>query len=287
MQPVIVSQIINRAVTDTKAFAEQFKVRLAIVENLEEARILGDSDRLVQVMTNLISNAAKFSHPDRAVEISSRLYKPGYVRISVVDHGIGIAKEFHSRIFQKFAQADGSDSKAKGGTGLGLNITRSLVEKMGGTISFESEVGAGTTFHVDFPLLFKSDQTARATPTGKPRILHVEDDLAIAKMIARLLANQAEVLNVESVEEGLALAARQDFDLAIIDLGLADGNGLDVVPMLQNPAGQPPPVIVFSAHDQKLPNLPESVVHVLVKAKASDRELVEAVRSVISSQAPV
>jgi len=110
-----------------------------------------DHDRLVQVLTNLLSNAIKFSPRGGRVTLALCLHA-GRARLSVRDQGSGIPPAFQPRVFQRFAQADGADTRQKGGTGLGLSISKSLVEEHGGQISFETAPGAGTTFHVDLPL---------------------------------------------------------------------------------------------------------------------------------------
>ena len=113
--------------------------------------ILGDEDRLVQILTNLLSNAAKYSDRGQAVEIRLALAAP-WARASVLNRGPEIPSEFRERIFQKFSQADASDTRLRGGTGLGLSISKALVERMGGRIQFESGPEA-TIFHVELPLL--------------------------------------------------------------------------------------------------------------------------------------
>jgi signal transduction histidine kinase len=112
--------------------------------------VLADPDRLMQVFTNLLSNAAKFSLDSGQVHISmdSRGSK---IRFSVRDYGTGIPYEFRSRIFQKFSQADSSDKRRCEGTGLGLSIAKKIVESMHGSLNFESEIGVGTTFYFDLP----------------------------------------------------------------------------------------------------------------------------------------
>jgi PAS domain S-box-containing protein len=109
-----------------------------------------DSDRLIQVITNLLSNAMKFSPPGKVVEVKVSRSGIG-VRVEVCDHGPGVPEDFRSRIFQKFSQADSSDTRQSGGSGLGLSISRLLVEKMGGTMGFLSEAGAGATFFFELP----------------------------------------------------------------------------------------------------------------------------------------
>ena len=101
-------------------------------------------------MENLLSNAAKFSPYGETVRVT--LARRGtQLRVAVTDRGPGIPQEFHSRLFEKFAQIDPPSGRQKGGTGLGLNIARAIVEQFGGTIGFSSELGVGTTFHFDLP----------------------------------------------------------------------------------------------------------------------------------------
>jgi signal transduction histidine kinase len=128
-------------------------------------RLLADEDRLMQVLTNLLSNAMKFSPPGGLVSLRVAPLDRRY-RISIEDRGSGIPESFRSRIFCKFAQADGSDTRQKGGTGLGLNIVREIVLQPGGSIGFDSTEGQGTVFHVDLPAaaLIESNAVASATP---------------------------------------------------------------------------------------------------------------------------
>jgi len=110
--------------------------------------VQGDELRLMQVLTNLMSNAAKFSNIGEDVRIS--VAKKGKrVRISVSDTGSGIPASAQASIFEKFTQADSSDQRQIGGTGLGLSIAKSIVNGLGGDINFTSEVGKGTTFFFD------------------------------------------------------------------------------------------------------------------------------------------
>ncbi|HEX8789108.1 MAG TPA: ATP-binding protein, partial [Telluria sp.] len=105
-----------------------------------------------QVLTNLLSNAIKFSEPGGAVALSLEA-ADGQLLLAVADQGAGIPDHFRERVFQRFAQADGADSRRKGGTGLGLSISKSIVEEHGGRIWFDSVEGQGTTFHVALPLV--------------------------------------------------------------------------------------------------------------------------------------
>jgi PAS domain S-box-containing protein len=126
-------------------YAQPLKVRYRFERHPDQAWAVGDSNRLLQVFANLLSNAAKFSNEGDVVDIRI-LDEAGMFRVEIEDKGKGIPLAFRDRIFKKFAQADDGDTRRQGGTGLGLNITQSLVEKMGGEIGFDSEVGKGTVF---------------------------------------------------------------------------------------------------------------------------------------------
>ena len=126
-------------------YATPLGVQFRFAEHPEQAWVTGDPNRLLQVFANLLSNAAKFSHAGDMVDIRI-LKQQGGFRVEVQDRGVGIPLAFRERIFRKFAQADDGDTRHQGGTGLGLNITHSLIEMMGGAIGFDSEVGVGTVF---------------------------------------------------------------------------------------------------------------------------------------------
>ncbi|MBL6945748.1 MAG: PAS domain S-box protein [Rhodospirillales bacterium] len=150
MAAISLPSLIDQAIADSREFGKKRKVAVEVLGEVPDAAVFGNRDRLLQVMGNLLSNAAKFSPENSRVEISAA--ETGkLVRISVVDRGPGIPEEFHSRIFGKFSQADGSDTRQAGGTGLGLSISKAITEKHGGRIDFETKPGQGTTFHVDLP----------------------------------------------------------------------------------------------------------------------------------------
>lgn len=151
VKPVEVGSFLQLAVEAHQGLAQQYKVRIAVQEASPEIRVSADSDKLMQVMGNLLSNAAKFSPPEGLVSVSARRQPPNMVRISVTDQGPGIPVKFRPMVFQKFAQADSSDRRQKQGSGLGLSITKAIVERMGGKIAFETQTGAGTTFYFDLP----------------------------------------------------------------------------------------------------------------------------------------
>ena len=145
-----IEEVVREAMVLNKAFAERFRVRFELAAPLPARSVLADRKRLLQVMTNLLSNAAKFSPEGDAVEIRMAESRSS-VRIEVQDHGPGIPEAFRPRIFGRFAQADSTASRQKGGTGLGLAICKRLIEMMRGRIGFEDRPGGGSTFWFELP----------------------------------------------------------------------------------------------------------------------------------------
>ncbi|HKC13201.1 MAG TPA: HAMP domain-containing sensor histidine kinase, partial [Vicinamibacteria bacterium] len=152
LRPLEIGPFLEQAIEANEAYGAQFRVSFVLNGVPPRLGIRADPDRLMQVITNLLSNAAKFSPSDGTVLVSAQRHG-GVVRITVTDRGPGIPEEFRARIFQRFAQADASTTREKGGTGLGLNISKAIVERMGGLIGFETEVGTGTIFYVELPLV--------------------------------------------------------------------------------------------------------------------------------------
>jgi PAS domain S-box-containing protein len=144
--------LIEQAIEANQSYADQFGVKFAFQEKIYDAEVNADSDRLMQVLTNLLANAAKFS-PQNGVVIVNVRKENGMVRVEIQDRGPGIPDKFKSRIFQKFAQARNQDGRQQSGSGLGLSISKVIVEKLGGTINFESREGSGTTFYFLLPRL--------------------------------------------------------------------------------------------------------------------------------------
>lgn len=149
IRTVDLAPLLRKAIELNQTYAQRLGVNLTIKEPVTEIKINADEGRFLQVMANLISNAAKYSPRGESVEVTATPLGQ-LVRVSISDHGPGIPENFKSRIFQKFSQAD---SGTKPGTGLGLSISKAIVEKLGGTIGFETQIGHGTIFYFDLPSL--------------------------------------------------------------------------------------------------------------------------------------
>ena len=151
LQPRVLADMMRNAVQAAEGYAQRLNVRVELDAPTSDVRIVVDEDRLQQVLANLLSNAAKFSPAHGTVRVAVEGAQD-QIRICVRDHGPGIPEDFHDRIFSKFSQADSSSTRRAGGTGLGLHISRQIVEHMGGRIGFDTVVGSGTTFWVEFAL---------------------------------------------------------------------------------------------------------------------------------------
>jgi signal transduction histidine kinase len=158
--------LVQRALDENRFYAEQHAVSFRMDTGLVVAEVRLDPGRFLQIMANLLSNAAKFSEPGTEVVVSLSLNAPGWVRVAVTDQGIGIDEKDQPHIFDKFFQVDSSDQRRKGGTGLGLAIARAMAEQMQGRLGFSSSPGQGSCFYVDFPLfmdfLAADEVTSRA-----------------------------------------------------------------------------------------------------------------------------
>jgi len=150
LRPLDLMELIGQAAKADEGYAARHNVRLQLVETQPGAKVHADPDRLAQVMSNLISNACKFSPAGSTVDIA--VTREGTrLKVAVVDHGAGVSEDFLARIFQRFSQADSSDARQKGGTGLGLSISKAIVERLGGEIGFTTEKGKGTSFFFFLP----------------------------------------------------------------------------------------------------------------------------------------
>ena len=164
-KPLNMNDLVNEAVESTAGYANKLGVHVATVPCGEDCRLMGDWDRLIQVMNNLLSNALKFS--DEGGTVTVRVENLGTRnRISVDDEGAGIPEGAKDRVFGKFSQVDSSDVRKVGGTGLGLNISKQIVERHNGTIDYVSEVGVGSTFFLEFDGLAERSGASAHMETG-------------------------------------------------------------------------------------------------------------------------
>lgn len=159
-----VEELVKRAIQTNYTLGIKFGNNIVLSESVKNVNIDVDPDRFIQALSNLISNAIKFSFPSKDVKIKIQTIDKSIVRISVFNEGEPIPKEFKNKIFQKFSRADNTSTRTTGGTGLGLSITKAIIEELDGSISYQS-TAAGTTFNLDLPVV----------PSNKDR-KHIEMD---------------------------------------------------------------------------------------------------------------
>lgn len=154
MAPIELRGFIEKSCEVNRPYATSFNVTFESVSDIESGEVMieGDEHRLDQVMSNLLSNAAKFSHPGDVVTVKLFL-REKMARIEVVDRGIGLSEDKRDLVFDMFSQIDASDNREMGGTGLGMNISKQIVEVHGGALDYRKNAGPGTTFFFDLPLL--------------------------------------------------------------------------------------------------------------------------------------
>lgn len=250
MQRHDVVALIEKAIVANQAYAEQFDVGYVLKTDLEDTIIFVDTDRFEQVMANLMSNAAKFSPKGEDVVVSIER-QAGNIRVSVTDKGPGIPEEFKGRLFQKFAQADSSDTRKISGTGLGLNIFKKLVERMGGTVGFDSTAGKGSTFFFIIPELTErvSDVDGTTTSPNGTTVLICEDDPDVAHLLKlMLLQEKIETDIAYNVAEAKEHLSKRTYDAMTLDLVLPDMDGITFLRELRaDPETRSLPVVVVSA----------------------------------------
>lgn len=243
--PLELMPLLEQATESNRGYATTYEVELRIVAEVEALRVWGDADRLQQVITNLLSNACKFSPRGGVVEIGAERLPGNRVRVAVTDHGKGIPPEFQASIFEKFAQADISSTREKGGTGLGLSISKAIVERHGGRIGFESEPGVATTFSFELP---EWGGAAELPASGGPRILICEDDVDIANLLTLMLEREGFDADV-AVNAAVArqLIRERRYAAMTVDLTLPDQDGISLIRELRaDAATHRLPIVVVS-----------------------------------------
>ena len=246
LRAVKLAPLIQAVVDDVRPAADARSINLKAAFNSDIGPILGDPDRLQQIVWNLLTNAIKFTPKGGDVQV--RLERnDSHALITVNDSGQGIATELLPHVFERFRQADSSNTRSNGGLGLGLSIVRQLVELHRGTVTAESSgENAGTTFRVMLPLpsLHEVPNAAEKTepknernsPTiaqhslSGLRVLVVDDERDTRELVAAVLTTcGAEVVSVGSATEALDQMERQRFDLLISDIGMPEMNGYDLI----------------------------------------------------------
>jgi signal transduction histidine kinase/DNA-binding response OmpR family regulator len=262
------NDLVRQTVATVQPLADQKGQRLAL--ELADVTIEADPSRLRQVVLNLLSNAIKFTDPGGEIRVSVAAVERDEVAVTVADTGHGIPATDLERIFEAFHQADAGDMKVRHeGTGLGLALTRQLVEAHHGHIAVESEVGVGSTFTVRLPLRRPIDvaEPAPVLPAGQASVLVIEDDPAAQELLRVHLEGAGYgVVATASGKQALTWLTRIRPDAVILDIMLPDLDGWEILQRLKaDPATRSVPVMVVSVVDDRQLGLALGAVDYLVK----------------------
>jgi len=266
VQPLQIHEVVSHAVESIRQSAEAKRIRLQTILDSSIGLVRGDSNRLQQVLWNLLTNAIKFTPADGRVQVVLERVN-SHLEIVVEDTGIGISPDFLPYVFDRFRQGDPSTTRRYGGLGLGLSIVRSLVELHGGSVRVKSPgENLGSTFIISLPILHvrNTDRPARTAATSDPletielprldgaRILIVDDEADGRALLARILEGQgASVTAAETPYDALGILRGAPFDILLSDIGMPGMDGYELmrrVRQMDELRSRPIPAIAITAY---------------------------------------
>jgi len=268
IRPISFTDALDRALTLVKPLAHSKNIQMNVVSSICNCTLLADEQRVVQALVNLLSNAIKYNVNNGTVSIGidcrtscedTGLGGGQRARIEITDTGSGILKEDFGKIFEPFQRVTLRGQPVEG-TGIGLTITRKMIELMDGRIGFDSEYGKGSTFWFELPV-----SGPVATPVSAPvqvqgdgatgnlsiDILYVEDNAANLRLAQQMIARftRCRLYTATTAEEGLEVAREQKPDLILMDIGLPGMDGFQALELLQaDPSTANIPVVAVTAH---------------------------------------
>ena len=259
-RPVQLAEIVRQAIDGMQPVAESAGVQL--IHDTTQVEIAADPDRLLQVLTNLLSNALKFSPPNSAISV---MIRPGItgVTISVIDQGRGIPADKLEAIFGRFQQVDASDSRQKGGSGLGLAICRTIVLQHSGRIWAERNPVRGSTFRVFLPYqpvpIEPGEPLTPETHSGTVVLAGVRAESRMS-IVEQLIRHGYNVVDTSTVEQTLQ-AARENVHAILLDTSLDGMNGWEILPLLRrlDPESRTPIVLLSVDNIHSAGSLPVNV----------------------------
>jgi CheY-like chemotaxis protein len=260
LEPVAVADVVAEAVTLMRPLADQHGILLVGPDQPSDDQVLGDRQRLKQILLNLLSNAVKYNRPAGSVHLTCEQVAGDRLRIKVTDTGLGIPPEGFERLFVPFDRLESRQSPIEG-TGLGLPLSKGLAEAMGGTLELASVPQQGSSFWVELPLAEAPElgagqeagsapEQGKAEPTGPAlTVLYIEDNVSNLQLVERVMQRRGiALISAMRPQLGLDLAGEHRPDLVLLDLHLPDMPGQEVFRRLQaNPKTADIPVVVLSA----------------------------------------
>lgn len=253
-------ELIAECIGLVKPLAESNNITIANQSAINGIILNADRTRMKQVLVNLLSNAIKYNHSQGKIMISTALQGEDKYRITIEDTGIGIKQENLDRLFEAFNRLSAEGSSIEG-TGIGLVITKRLVELMGGEIGVNSEYGVGSTFWIDMPkghltvaqtagLDRHADKLQHTTTGGGYKVLYIEDNPVNIKLVTLLFEHkpELELFTATTPTAGLTIAEKEHPDLILLDINLPEMNGYEVLRCLHdNAITKDIPVVAASA----------------------------------------
>jgi len=260
LEPVAVRPLVEECLSLVGTLAARREVRMGHAVP-EEAVVQADRTRLKQALLNLLSNAIKYNHHGGSVSLAVHQVDGSRLRIRVTDTGPGIASEGLPELCQPFNRLGAENSNIEG-AGIGLSITRRLVEMMGGTLEVESKTGIGSTFWIELPLESPPQPAPEAAiPVGaatvqppnpaRHTVLYIEDNPANLKLVAQILGRRPHILLItaHTAELGIELARERHPDLILLDINLPGVDGYRLLEVIRKEAGlEGTPVIALTAN---------------------------------------
>jgi signal transduction histidine kinase/ActR/RegA family two-component response regulator len=263
-EPVLIEELLREAVDLVRPLAVERHIDLLSGTTGQcHVYAFADRQRIKQILLNLLSNAIKYNRMRGSVRLSCDEARPGVVRINVIDTGPGIPDDRLAGVFTPFDRL-GAESTGIEGSGIGLALSRRLAEAMGGRLDVATEVGRGSTFWVELPLVegpverwerlggqpAPGNGHESSPARARSRVLHIEDNLANVKLVERILGEREDIEVVAAMQGrlGLELAHELRPALVLLDLHLPDVSGDDVLRQLrEDPATASIPVVIVSA----------------------------------------
>jgi len=215
--------------------AARYNVKVTL-QKQSGLQVTADYTRLKQCVLNLLSNAIKYNKPEGKVNLSITQPTQTMLRISVSDTGIGIAEENLSQLFKPFERLN-MEQNAIEGTGIGLSITRRIVELMQGEIGLQSTPGVGTTFWLDFPCPAQQQQNAlEDCPQPGKQVLYIEDNPVNIRLLTRIFEHRddAELTSIAVPAKGIQLLESEKFDLILLDINMPEYDGYAILKHIRN-----------------------------------------------------
>jgi PAS domain S-box-containing protein len=262
-KPVDMAAIVAAAVESVRPAAEAKRIRIQTVLSSGAGPILGDEQRLQQVVWNLLTNAIRFTPKEGFIEIHLQRIE-SQIEVRVTDNGMGIKPEFIPYVFDRFTQADTTITRSRGGLGMGLAIVKSLVEVHGGIVSASSEgEGKGATFVMKLPVSAVRTEERHPSPTRKPvlanrlkerselvgiKILVVDDEPDTSELL-RFMFNEtgAIVQTAGSAQEALQVFDRWRPDILVSDIGMPDVDGYELIRIIREERNSRIPAVALTA----------------------------------------